>query len=132
MSTSTPTARSRCATCCVGRLPVCRPGKQLPRHSGVAPLSKDEIGHDWASGTPLWFYILKEAHVRGGGDQLGPVGGRIVTEVLLGLLRADRCSYLTVRPSWSPTLPRHGGASFGLADLLLFAADAQPRSSPGP
>ncbi|HEX9553809.1 MAG TPA: peroxidase family protein [Streptosporangiaceae bacterium] len=107
-------------------------GEAVAQALGVAPLSRDEIGHSWASGTPLWFYILMEAHVRGGGDQLGPVGGRIVTEVLLGLLRADPCSYLTVRPSWSPTLPRHGGANFGLADLLLFAVDAQPRSSPGP
>ena len=89
----------------------------------VAPLSGDEVGNDWACGTPLWFYILKEAQVRGAGSQLGAVGGRIVTEVLLGLLRADLCSYLTVHPSWTPTLPRHGGASFGLADLLLFAAE---------
>jgi hypothetical protein len=29
----------------------------------------------------LWFYILKEAEARGAGNQLGPVGGRIVAEV---------------------------------------------------
>jgi len=98
-------------------------GETVAEALGVAPLSKDEIGHGWARGTPLWFYILKEAQVRGGGNQLGPVGGRIVAEVLIGLLRADLCSYLTVRPSWTPTLPRHGGVSFGLADLLLFAAE---------
>jgi hypothetical protein len=37
----------------------------------------------------VWFYILKEAEARGAGNQLGPVGGRIVAEVPLGLLRAD-------------------------------------------
>lgn len=71
--------------------------------------------------------VLKEAQVWRAGNQLGPVGGRIVAEVLLGLLRADLCSYLTVRPSWTPTLPHFDGASFGLADLLLFAADAAAR-----
>jgi Animal haem peroxidase len=104
---------------------TCLPsGEAVAEKVGFAPLSKDDVGHGWTLGTPLWFYILKEAQVRGGGNQLGPVGGRIVTEVLLGLLRADLFSYLTVHPSWTPTLPRHGGASFGLADLLLFAADA--------
>jgi hypothetical protein len=103
---------------------TCLPsGEIVAELLGVAPLSKDEVGHGWAPGTPLWFYILKEAQVRGAGNQLGPVGGRIITEVLLGLLRADLCSYLTVHPSWTPTLPRHGGTSFGLADLLLFAAE---------
>jgi hypothetical protein len=37
----------------------------------------------------LWFYILKEAKARGAGNQLGPVGGRIVAEVPLELLGAD-------------------------------------------
>jgi hypothetical protein len=61
--------------------------------------------------------------VRGGGDQLGPVGGRIVTEVLIGLLRADHDSYLVADPSWMPTLPSRDAASFDWADLLAFAAD---------
>jgi len=99
-------------------------GETVAEALGVAPLSKDEVASGWAWGTPLWFYVLKEAQIRGEGNQLGPVGGRIVTEVLLGLLRADLCSYLTVHPSWTPTLPRYGGSSFGLAELLLFAADA--------
>jgi Animal haem peroxidase len=106
------------------RLPC---GETVAEALGVAPLSKEEVGHSWARGTPLWFYILKEAQIRGAGNQLGPVGGRIVTEVLIGLLRADICSYLTARPSWTPTLPRHDGASFGLADLLLFAAATEAR-----
>jgi hypothetical protein len=99
-------------------------GETVAKEIGVLPLGDDEVGQGWASGTPLWFYILKEAQVRGAGNQLGPVGGRIVSEVLLGLLRADLCSYLSVRPSWTPILPCRDGASFGLADLLMFAADA--------
>jgi hypothetical protein len=92
---------------------------------GVTPLSADQVGLYWAAGTPLWFYILKEAQACGGGDQLGPVGGRIVAEVLIGLLRADFDSYLVVEPSWRPTLPSRGRAGFELADLLMFAAGQQ-------
>jgi len=91
----------------------------------VAPLDADQVGPCWAGGTPLWFYILKEAQACGGGDQLGPVGGRIVAEVLIGLLRADPDSHLVVDPPWTPTLPSRAAASFDLADLLTFAADQQ-------
>jgi hypothetical protein len=50
-------------------------------------------------------------------------GGCIVAEVLIGILKADRASYLASEPSWTPTLPARG-ARFGLTDLLL-ATDAQ-------
>ena len=30
--------------------------------------------------TPLWFYILKEAEVKQGGQRLGEVGSRLVVE----------------------------------------------------
>ena len=37
---------------------------------------------------PLWFYILKEAEPPPyNGEQLGPVGGRIMAETLVGLLQ---------------------------------------------
>jgi hypothetical protein len=95
-------------------------GEAVARHLGVEPLSADDLGIEgWSGDTPLWLYVLKEAQ-HGGGDQLGPVGGRIVGEVLLGLLRADGESYLSVDPAWEPTLPR-AGAKFELADLLAFA-----------
>ncbi|MEA2595308.1 MAG: hypothetical protein QOF01_1777, partial [Thermomicrobiales bacterium] len=53
--------------------------------------------------TPLWYYILKEAEVFNGGKRLGPVGGRIVAEVLIGLLYGDPQSYLRINPAWTPT-----------------------------
>lgn len=94
-------------------------GEAVARLVGVAPLSADELEQAWPNGTPLWFYILKEAEHRGGGDRLGPVGGRIVTEVLIGLLRADPASYLSLEPEWEPTLPA-AGARFGLTDLFTL------------
>jgi hypothetical protein len=69
--------------------------------------------------TPLWFYVLREAEVTADGEHLGPVGGRIVTEVIAGLIRGDRQSYLRQDPDWTPT---YGSAdSFTMVDLLTAA-----------
>jgi heme peroxidase len=85
-------------------------GEAIARLVGAAPLTPDELERSWPDETPLWYYILKEAEYRGDGDRLGPVGGRIVTEVLIGLLRADPASYLSREPSFQGS---------GLADLLM-------------
>lgn len=53
---------------------------------------------------PLWFYILMEALVCKDGRQLGPVGGRIVAEVVIGILQADPDSLLNNHPAWKPTV----------------------------
>src|SRR5256885_2003312 len=74
--------------------------------------------------TPLFFYVLKEAEVFSAGHRLGPTGGRIVAEVLIGLLRADPCSYLSVSPTWHPRAGEFGArkdGEFTVADLLRFA-----------
>lgn len=42
-----------------------------------------------------------------------------MAEVLIGLLRADPASYLSLEPDWEPILPA-GGPDFGLADLLTL------------
>jgi hypothetical protein len=69
--------------------------------------------------TPLWFYILREAQVVAQGRHLGPVGGRIVAEVLLGLVEGDADSYLAQDPGWTPT---YGTANdFTIVDLLTAA-----------
>lgn len=83
----------------------------------------DEIAPRLAGNTPLWLYILREADVRNDGLHLGPVGGRIVAEVFVGMLELDPTSYLSTDSSWQPTLPtRSGNASeFGMADLLTVA-----------
>jgi hypothetical protein len=69
--------------------------------------------------TPLWFYILREAAVMANGEHLGPVGGRIVAEVLVGLMQGDRQAYLSQDPDWTPT---YGiGDRFTMTDLLRAA-----------
>ena len=70
--------------------------------------------------TPLWYYILAEAAVLGNGRRLGPVGGTIVAEVLVGLVRRSQSSILRAE-NWEPTLPSADEGTFTLADLLRFA-----------
>jgi Animal haem peroxidase len=76
--------------------------------------------------TPLWFYILREADVREGGDRLGPVGGRIVAEVFIGLLQLDAESFLNSEPGFTPSLGSVLGR-FQMTDFLTFAGVADKR-----
>ncbi len=75
--------------------------------------------------TPLWYYILREAKVLGGGNQLGPVGGRIVAETFVRILKRNPGSYLNT-PGFVPTLPSVVAGDFTFADLLIFAGANQP------
>jgi hypothetical protein len=77
---------------------------------------------EWGGEAPLWFYILKEAEIVGKGREMGPVGGRIIAEVLVGLLQKDPNSYLYLQPNWKPTTPiAPKTGQFTIADLLNFA-----------
>lgn len=99
-------------------------GEAIAKAIGVEPLSRDEVGlaqMGWKSETPLWYYILKEAEVRHNGEHLGAVGGRIVAEVLLGLIDADPSSYRNAAEEWQPELPGAREGDFTVADLLHFA-----------
>src|SRR5262249_59220985 len=67
-------------------------GEEIARAMAVAPLTAEEVGlsaHGWQGETPLWYYVMRESAVREDGVRLGPVGGRIVAEVLIGLLQGD-------------------------------------------
>jgi len=80
-------------------------GEAVARHIGVAPLTAVQVGiasTGWKGETPLWYYILREADACTGGHRLGPVGGRIVTEVLVGLVDADAASFRQNTRDWRP------------------------------
>jgi heme peroxidase len=97
-------------------------GERVARAMGITPLTRAELAlGDWQDETPLWLYILREAAVRGHGDYLGEVGGRIVAEVLIGIIRSDPESYLANDPTWQPTLPSHEPGRFKIRDLVVPA-----------
>jgi hypothetical protein len=105
-------------------------GQQVAKAMRVTALSNATLGltdSRWGGEAPLWFYILKEAELPPyNGNQLGPVGGRIMAEVLVGLLQRDPNSYLYLDPSWKPTPPIANPTTgkFEFSDLLKFAGAA--------
>ena len=76
--------------------------------------------------TPLWYYVLREASVLGGGNQLGPVGARIVAETFVRILKRDAASYLNASGGFTPMLPSSTPGDFTVADLLNFAGVTKP------
>ena len=85
-----------------------RPGDGRARRSRKTDLLELKPYRTSISSTPLWYYVLKEAELLEDGLHLGPVGGRIVAEVLIGLLQTDPSSYLRCSPRWTPTLQNPG------------------------
>lgn len=79
------------------------------------------LGAGLQESTPLWYYILREAELIADGLHLGPVGGRIVAEVFVGLLELDPTSYLQAN-DWRPTWPvDDSDTGFRTTDLLRMA-----------
>jgi hypothetical protein len=76
--------------------------------------------------TPLWYYVLREAAVLSAGNQLGPVGGRIVAETFVRMLKRDASSYLNVPGGFVPMLPSATPGDFTLADLIAFSGVNKP------
>ena len=105
-------------------------GQAIARRMGVPALPPAQLDmlkpFDMEKSTPLWFYILKEAELMEDGLRLGPVGGRIVGEVFIGLLKGDESSYLATRTKWTPVLPSATPGEFRITDLLTFAGVVPP------
>jgi hypothetical protein len=83
-----------------------------------------DVGREFRGKAPLWYYVLAEAQQQFALTKknetpirLGDVGGRLVTEVFVGLLLGDSHSFLSQNPSWLPG----GSAKFGIADLIKIA-----------
>jgi hypothetical protein len=78
-----------------------------------------EYGLGLDASTPLWYYVLREASVFTNGVRLGPLGGRIVAETIIGMLQLDKSSYLNTR--FRPSLPSKTARTFTMTDLLRWA-----------
>jgi hypothetical protein len=103
-------------------------GQDVAARMGVTALTNAELDlpdpHNpgWSGKAPLWFYILREAELQAGGQHLGSVGGRIVAEVILGILDADKGSYLHARPGFAPSPPIAAvRGQFRMGELIKFA-----------
>jgi hypothetical protein len=109
-------------------------GQRVAEQMGVNRLSAadlsdiGQLGANLDRSTPLFFYVLREADVVADGLHLGPVGGRIVGEVCIGILEEDSTSYLNSRGAeggaWRPILPQRNGSvgtDFTMADMLTIA-----------
>lgn len=109
-------------------------GQAIAREMGVDRLNPADLDElrvydmDLEKNTPLFYYMLKEAALvpstdigkNTGGFHLGPVGGRIVGEVVMGLLQSDPASWVAKQPEWTPTL-QNPGPAFRMVDFLTFA-----------
>jgi hypothetical protein len=111
-------------------------GKAVDSPSGddvLGPLSNIPDLAPFKGKCPLWTYILAEAAnnrtnlpipvtpaMKISTPQLGPVGGRIVAEVFLGMLFGDNDSFLSAEPDWVPSI-RNKGNQFALRDIVAYA-----------
>jgi hypothetical protein len=105
-------------------------GQQVASAMRAPVLSNTTLGLSndpgWGGEAPLWYYILKEAELApNNAEKLGAVGGRIIAEVLVGLLQKDPNSYLYLNAAWKPAPPiALTTGQFGFVDLLKYAGAA--------
>jgi hypothetical protein len=105
-------------------------GKAVDDAGEDKPVGITEISKVFKNNCPLWTYILAEAmhHKEGvkipvkenvtiNTPRLGPVGGRIVSEVFLGLMFGDNNSLLSLDPGWQPRT----GPNYALKDFVKYA-----------
>jgi hypothetical protein len=98
--------------------------------AGEEPFSISTLGSAFTKNCPLWTYILAEAmhhqetvkipvkeSVSITTPRLGPVGGRIVAEVFLGLVFGDNHSLLSLDPTWQPK----NNPNYALKDFVSYA-----------
>ena len=101
------------------------PAVQAPADKGPRAIASFELEPNvfpFADATPLWLYILSEGAknvFEGKPYALGPVGGRIVAETMIGILLGDKRSYLIQDPNWTPM----GGAGFDMLAFINYATN---------
>lgn len=123
-------------------------GQMVARRMGLDPIPDDhlrigkateedagsnflltEIAPEFAHNAPLWTYVLAEAQQQFVRDEtpirLGPVGGRLVAEVLVGLLLGDKHSFVVANPEWRPFSEFTRKGRFEMGDFITHALEAE-------
>jgi hypothetical protein len=83
------------------------------------------VNHGFDKETPLWYYILKEAESKEGGNRLGKIGSCIIAETLVGIIKNSPVSILDGE-KWQPEFGKRAPEHFGMADMLEFAEVVDP------
>jgi hypothetical protein len=116
-------------------------GQGMAGQFGIAPMSAAQLtsglsapevallnsnGGVLLNKTPLWYYVLRESAVLQSGNRLGPVGGRIVAETFVRMLKRDAGSYINLTGGFVPFLPSAVDGQFTVGDLVNFAGVTTP------
>jgi hypothetical protein len=102
-------------------------GQDVAKMMKMKPLSSTELGlpdagnPGWAGKAPLWFYILREAEICQGGRRLGPLGAKLVAEVIVGILSCDKSSYIYDKTPFQPAPPIAPSGQFTMGEFAAFA-----------
>ena len=86
-------------------------GQTLSKKMKIKALSSHELAEyqpelkhgDLHKKTPMWYYMLAESAIKEGGKKLGPVAARIICEVIIGIIKHDRCSFMNQK-HWKPVV----------------------------
>ena len=100
-----------------GRTAACTAG-QCPTEADIAFLSRR---------TPLFWYVLAEAQLLGGGERLGPVGGAILAETVAMAMADDGLAGEpsldhAARTLWAELFPTGPDLPASMPELVAFAA----------
>jgi hypothetical protein len=71
--------------------------------------------------TPLWYYVLREAAALSSGNQLGPLGAKIVADTFVRMLKRDGESYLNTIAPFAPFLPSDTPGDFTVTDIIKLS-----------
>lgn len=112
--------------------------------AGAAEVTPEMVGdvrdvaerYGLGTATPLWFYVLAEGQAVGRmdekvngqikftrGEGLGPVGARLVAEVIIGLMELDPRSFLGSQRNWSPLNSEDKLGANGITSLYQLLTD---------
>jgi hypothetical protein len=117
-------------------IPAVAPGQIEPDASKRDLYEQNERPHPGEAHkfeTPLWYYILREAELTNGpgpnASKLGPLGSRLVAEVIVGAIAYAPLS-VAKESSWSSTIPGAlsdpGPPSDHLRNIIRWVNDLPP------
>ncbi len=67
-----------------------------------------------------------EAQICSDGEKLGPVAGRIVAEVLIGIIAANKDSLFHCEEPWKPEGCENSSDPYTMVDFLKYAGVYEP------